>query len=248
MSDGRAIAYLYDGSFEGLLSVVYESYYKRERPVLIFSHDEPQETLYPVREIVTDLDQAQKVETSIVQKISRRALELVRHCYYSAEARREEMILDFLRVGYRAGPSVTNLLSHEKVVPVLQTAQLVRSEAIAYRNFARFSDYNGALAAIIAPIHFVLPLLAPHFCDRFPSEDFLIYDETHNAAFLYQGGKGELLRIEGFALPAPSEREEAYRALWKRFYNAISIEARENHKLRMGHMPKRYWRHMTEFQ
>ena len=247
MSDGTTIVYVYDGSFEGLLCVVYESFCKKERPVMIFSQDEPQETLYPVREIITDLEQAQKVEASIKSKISRLALEFVRCCYYSAEARREEMILNFLRIGYRVGPSVTNLLSHDLAAPLLQTAQTVQREAIAYRNFARFSDFNGALAAIIAPIHFVLPLLAPYFCDRFPSEDFLIYDETHSAAFLYQGGQGELLRIEGFELPAPSEKEEAYRALWKRFYKAISIEARENPKRRMGHMPKRYWRHMTEF-
>ena len=248
MSDGSTIAYLYDGSFEGMLSVVYESYYRKERPVLIFSLDEPQETLYPVYEVVTNLDQAQKVEASIVKKISSYGLHLVRNCYYSAESGREEIILNFLRTGFRVGPRVTNMLAHEHVAPLLDRAQRVSREAVAYRNFARFSEYDGVLAAVISPINFVLPLVAPYFCDRFPSERFLLYDDTHSAAFLYQDGKGELLRVEGLELPPPNQKEAEYRLMWKRFYDAIAIEARINHKRRMGHMPKRYWRHLTEFQ
>ena len=247
MPDGTPVVYVYDGSFEGLLCTVYESYHRREHPEMIVSREEPQETLYPVVEIHTNLDQAQKVEAAIEKKISTYALSLVRHCYYAAVPRREEMVLHFLRLGFRLGPAVVNHLAHEAVVPVLKTAQLVGREANAYREFSRFSDYNGALAAIIAPIHFVLPLVAPYFCDRFPSEQFLIYDENHSTVFLYQDGKRELLRVEAFELPAPSAEEEAYRALWKQFYKSIAIESRINHKRRMGHMPKRYWRHMTEF-
>ncbi|MEG2653524.1 MAG: DUF4130 domain-containing protein, partial [Ruthenibacterium sp.] len=36
------------------------------------------------------------------------------------------------------------------------------------------------------------------------------------------------------------------RALWQRFYQTISIAARENPKCRMTHMPKRYWENMLE--
>ena len=36
--------------------------------------------------------------------------------------------------------------------------------------------------------------------------------------------------------------------LWRRFYDTVAIEARKNEKLRMTHMPKRYWGMMTEFQ
>ena len=46
----------------------------------------------------------------------------------------------------------------------------------------------------------------------------------------------------------PNETEAAYRLLWKRFYDTVAIRERENPKLRMTHMPKRYWSTMTEFQ
>ena len=35
MSDGRNIIYLYDGSFDGLLTAVFDSYYRKEVPVSI---------------------------------------------------------------------------------------------------------------------------------------------------------------------------------------------------------------------
>ena len=46
----------------------------------------------------------------------------------------------------------------------------------------------------------------------------------------------------------PDEREAEYRLLWKRFYDTIAIKERENPRLRMSNMPKRYWGTMTEFQ
>ena len=32
------------------------------------------------------------------------------------------------------------------------------------------------------------------------------------------------------------------------FYDTIEVPGRRNHKCRMTHMPKRYWKHMTEFE
>jgi probable DNA metabolism protein len=111
----------------------------------------------------------------------------------------------------------------------------------------RFSEYNGTLVAIIEPKNFVLPLVSPHFCDRFPSEQFLIYDKSHKVAFVYQNCKKSLIPLTHLELPEAGAEEERYRALWKQFYNTIAIEGRINPKLRMGNMPKRYWAHMTEF-
>ena len=241
------IAYLYDGSFEGLLCCVYESYYQKELPSMIFHHGEAQGTLFPVKEIETDCEAAKKVEDSIARKISREALRLVRLCYLSRMESRELTILRFLRMGYKIGPSVTNMLADDTVRAITKTAQNVGGEGHFYKEFLRFSEYNGALVATIEPKNFVLPLVAPHFCDRFPSEQFLIYDKSHKCAFIYQNGEKSFTALEHLELPEVSAEEEQYRALWKRFYNTIAIEGRINPKLRMNHMPKRYWAQMTEF-
>ena len=241
------IAYLYDGSFEGLLCCVHESYYQKELPSLIFHHEEEQETLFPVKEIVTDLVASGKVERSIAQSISKEALRLVRVCYFSHMEHRELTILRFLRMGYKIGSTVTNMLAHDAVRTITKSAQNVQGESHFYREFLRFSEYNGALVAIIEPKNFVLPMIAPHYCDRFPSEQFLIYDKTHKYALIYQKGERTLIPLEHLELPEADTEEKKYRTLWKQFYDTIAVEGRINPKLRRNNMPKRYWAQLTEF-
>ena len=242
------IAYLYDGSFEGLLCCVFESHILYELPLLVFDYGQAQETLFPVKEIATDAAIAKKVEQSIVRKISQEALDLVRLCYYSEMENREIAILNFLRLGYKTGPSITDRLSSDVVAPITKSAQFVSRESSYFMEFLRFSEYNDVLVAVIEPKNFVLPMIYEHFCDRFPGEQFLIYDKSHKFAFVYRNGKKSLVPLERLELPEAGAREEEIRALWKQFYSTIAIEGRLNPKLRMGNMPKRYWTHMTEFQ
>ena len=242
------LTYLYDGSFDGLLCCVHESYYQKELPLLIFTSDKTQETLFPVKEIITDHFNAERVEDSICIKISTEALRLVRLCYLSNEEGKEIIILNFLRLGYKTGSKVTNMLSNDTVNALIKYTRPVSREGMFFKEFIRFSDYNGALVAIIEPKSFVLPLIIDHFCDRYPSEQFLIYDETNKYAIVYHNFKADIVPLEHLELPTACTKEVKYRELWKQFYNTIAIESRINLKLRMGNMPKRYWKNLTEFQ
>jgi len=231
-----------------MLCCIYESYYQKELPALIFNYSEVQATLFPIKEIDTDFTAAKKVERSIYESISEEAMRLVRLCYYSEAVNRETAVLNFLRLGYKIGASITDMLTNDTVKTVLDIARSVSREGMFYKEFLRFSDYNGSLVSIIEPKNFVLPMLIHHYSDRFPSEQFLIYDETHKYALVYQKGKSTIIPLDNLELPKACEKEKKYRALWKTFYNTIAIEGRINHKLRMNNMPKRYWKHMTEFQ
>jgi len=242
-----SIAYSYDGSFDGLLCCVYESYYQKELPSMIISQNEIQETLFPVKEIATDYIHAQKVEHSISRSISNEALRLVLLCYYSIMENRETAILNFLRLGYKVGAPVTDMLANDTVRAITKTARNVSRESNYYREFLRFSEYDGVLVAIIEPKNFVLPMIIDHYRDRLPSEKFLIYDESHKHAVFYYNGESAIMPLEHLELPEAYAREDKYRALWKTFYGTIAIEGRINYKLRMNNMPKRYWKHMTEF-
>ncbi|MDR2571766.1 MAG: TIGR03915 family putative DNA repair protein, partial [Oscillospiraceae bacterium] len=201
------LAYLYDGSFEGLLCCVYESYYQKELPSMIFCHSQAQETLFPVKEIITDQEHAQKVKHSIGASISKEALRLVQLCYFSIMENREITILNFLRMGYKIGPTITNMLANDTVSAITKTARNVSSESHYYKEFLRFSDYNGALVAIIEPKNFVLPMIINHYCDRFPSEQFLIYDESHKHAIVYHNFKSAIIPLEHLQLPTACEKE-----------------------------------------
>ena len=94
----------------------------------------------------------------------------------------------------------------------------------------------------------MLPVLRRHFCERYHNETFFLYDRTHREALLYSGGVSRIVPLNHFEMAQPDEVEAGYRRLWRRFYDTVAIEARKNEKLRMTHMPKRYWGTMTEFQ
>ena len=58
-------------------------------------------------------------------------------------------------------------------------------EAHLLKGFTRFSEIDGVLVGEIEPKNRVLPLLRPHFCARYPGEDFVLHDRTHREALFY---------------------------------------------------------------
>lgn len=247
MSDRADVIYAYDGTFEGLLCCVFESYAQKEIPAEILSPAVPQTTLFSGKEIITDFRKAQRVLDSIPRQIGDNALELVRLAYLTCHPQKELYILLFLRLGFRRGPSVMDMLTDDVVYTLDKAVKHLQRESHLLRGFIRFSVYNGILVSEIGPKNFVLPLLTQHFCDRYPEEQFFIFDRTHGVALVYQPYRSAIIPAERLELDDPDDEEAFYRELWRLFYNAIEVEGRYNPRCRMSHMPKRYWQYMTEF-
>lgn len=242
------VAYRYDGSFDGFLCCVFESYVRREVPVQILPEEEAQVSLYPEKWIGTDPDRAERVYTSLSRKISPEARELVETGFLTCLPEREQLLYRFIRMGYQHGAQVTSWLADDTVSTLRKAAFSAGHEAHLLTGFLRFSEQNGTLAAIITPKNRVLPLILEHFSSRFNAETFLIYDKTHHMALIHRPGQDAIIPMEHFSLEEPDETERQFRALWKQFYHTIGIEGRYNPKCRMTHMPKRFWGTMTEFQ
>ena len=83
MPDRANVAYCYDGSFEGLLCCIFESFEKKERPVSIQPEGMGQLTLYPPRAVQTELSKARRVEAGLRRKASDESYRLVELGYYS---------------------------------------------------------------------------------------------------------------------------------------------------------------------
>lgn len=248
MRNGSNIVYRYDGTFPGWLCCVAECFSDKALPQSIQLLDEPQETLFPVKAIDTVPELAKRVERSIPQRVSPEAYQMLRSAFLTCMEEKEMTMLRFLLLGYRHGATVTKLAANGDVHAMNKALLYLKNEAHFHLEFLRFSDLGGFLAAEITPNNNVLPLVAPHFCDRFSGENLMIYDKTHGMGFLYRNtGHREFFQADSIMLPPPEEDEERYRALWKRFYNAIAVEGRINPKLRRTHMPMRYWPNMTEF-
>lgn len=249
MSDGRTVrqsgdVYAYDGSFDGLMCCVFESFDKKENPAGILPHDH---TLLPVRHIATDPEKAERVKRSIPLKLGREAAELIKRAYLSDAEDKETAILRYMRLGYAVGEKIRYMLTDPAVDRIQKLALYVGHEKGLLVEFIRFSDYGGALVAQIDPNNYVLPLLSAHFLTRYPNEKIMIYDHTHAMALVCMEGRSAIIPVDELELPEPSEEEIKYRKLWRLFYDTVEVKERHNEKCRMSHMPKRYWKNMTEF-
>ena len=246
MNTQSDLIYYYDGSFDGLLSCVFESYEKQEIPIdIVMPTSEPQ--LFAGRTVATDLQKAGRVLNSIPQKIGTSALAFVKHAFLTCLKRKELYILLFLRLGYRHGPRVMNMLTDEVVNTLFKAVNHLTRESHLLKGFLRFSVFNNVLVGEIEPKNIVLPLLTQHFCERYPEERFLILDKTHGMGLLYKPYQAKVVPIASLELPEADEEEQAFRELWQLFYDTIAIKERYNPTCRMSHMPKRYWNNMTEF-
>lgn len=241
------LIYIYDGSFEGLICCVFESYYKHEIPMDIVKLNTSQITFFPTKEIITDLEKYNRVLVSIKDKIGLSALKSIQYAFLSCLEKKELYILLFLRMGYKYGPSVITMLSHDVVATIFKAIKHLENESHLLKGLIRFSVFNNGLAAEIEPKNFVLPLLIRHFSERYPEEYFLIHDKTHNMALIYKPYEANIIPVENMTFPSLAAEEKHFRKLWGLYYNTVEIRQRHNPKCQMSHMPKRYWKYLTEF-
>lgn len=245
--DTEPVVYCYDGSFDGLLCCVFESYDKKELPMDVLPESMPLPLLLPTKTIETSLERAQRVQKSIPKKMGRHALYFLRRAFLTRHPKKDLLILQFMRIGYRYGASVMNRLTDDPVHVLFGAVRHLDSEAHLLKGFIRFSDANGVLVSQIEPKNIVLPFIAQHFCERYPEERFLIFDKTHGMVLLYENRSMTICSVDAFEQPSPSPEEQRFRELWRLFYKTIEIKERHNPRCRMSHMPKRYWSCMTEF-
>lgn len=248
MIEKSSLIYEYDGSFEGIMCCVFESYYKREIPMDIISSDRFQTTFFPVKEIETDLKKSTRVIKSIPEKIGNSALELLKYAFLTCMPHKELNMLMFLRKGFHYGPPIMYMFKDEHVDKMLKAVRHLKNESHLLKGFIRFSILGGILVSQIGPKNYVLPLIAGHFCRRYAGEHFLIHDKTHNMALVYRPRQYAVVPMCNFKMAEPDSREKHFRKLWELFYTTVEIKDRRNFKYRRSNMPKHYWKYMTEFQ
>ena len=248
MPDRTNLIYRYDGSFDGLLTCVFESYARHELPDAILSPDDTQTMLFEARRIKTDYVKSGRVLRGVMTKISPEAADFIRMAHLSCIFERDRRILMFLRLGFTVGPSVMNRLTDARVNALYSGVRYLEREAHHYMGFIRFTEIDGVLASVIQPKNRVLPLLDPHFSDRFNAEKFIIHDAVHRCALMHMPGCSRIVPMDEMHITAASAKELEIQALWRKFHQTIAIEGRLNPQLQRSNMPLRFRPEMTEFR
>ncbi|MEO3944759.1 TIGR03915 family putative DNA repair protein [Gorillibacterium sp. CAU 1737] len=248
MLDRTDVVFLYDGTYEGLLTCVFESYARKILPLDILSESSEEGLLFDTVYIETEGEKARRVETGIRTKLGEEALGVVRDGCLTCHPHKELLLLRYIRLGFQKGRSAFNRLAEEPMHSLNKAVQNLRREAHLYTGFVRFASHGQVLIAEIEPENQVLPVIADHFSDRFSGEAFLIHDRTHRRALVHRPNEYVIMDVDELTLPSESPDEGSYRAMWQRFYETIAIQARVNPRGRMNHMPKRFWKLLPEME
>lgn len=151
-------------------------------------------------------------------------------------------------------PDSTRIMEHltdPDVEKVFELSRAVGNEVHVFIEFVRFRELeNGVLYALIEPKNRVLTCIAPHFADRLPIENWMIYDEMHQEFVVHEAGKQWVL-VSGEQVSSDmtgrfSAQEYKYEQLWDSFCHTISIASRKNPECQRTHLPLRYRKNLVE--
>ncbi|WP_294499727.1 TIGR03915 family putative DNA repair protein [uncultured Gemmiger sp.] len=243
-ADVKDLVYRYDGSFAGFLCCVFESFAHKEVPLAIAAPGQAQLSLYPEREIVTVETNARRVFAGI-GRLGGAVRYRLAIAFLSGEEEKDMDLLRFIRRAFEIGPNAAAMLGDAAVCRAWELERTVQNEAHLMIEFLRFEQRGNMLGAVIHPKNRVLPLLRAHFCSRLPDESFLICDATHHTAMLRRGDVVQYLPMDQYD-PEPDAAEEQWQRMWRRFFQALTIEERRNETCQRTHCPKRFWQDMCE--
>lgn len=251
-----SIVYLCEDTLDGLLTAIYQANADRAplRRIRIRTQKQLAYELFTeYREVKSDYVSAVKVMDAVNLHISMEAGHMVYCALLSDAEDRGDRVLRFLLTGFRYGSKICDMLALTEVADIFELQRKVSNEAHYFREFLRFgqSEQN-ILFARISPQSNVLPLIAPHFTDRLPSENFLIFADSYELAAIHPRDSGWYLApmdLSEFKKVLIKSAEEAdWEACFKAFHRTIAIKERTNPVCQRTHLPLWYRKHMAEFQ
>ena len=143
----REIIYQYDGSFEGLLCCVFESYTKKERPTAILRDGDDEPSLFEICAVTTDRAHAQRIYRSLYKR-SPEVGSFLRRAFLTCLPDKEMAIYRFIVKFYREGAPLLSRLSDDTYLPLLKAVRQLSGEVEQFRGFTRFSDFDGVRQAV----------------------------------------------------------------------------------------------------
>ena len=242
------VDYLYDGTYDGLLTCIYFHYYNEKASGIYPSSEYQINFTHNNFKVKTESEKAQIVYDAIRKKISFDALERVYSVFLSSCIGKENLILEFLKLGFKVGAEVMYMHSEAAVFQVQQIESKVKFERHRLIGLIRFSDAEGVLFSVVEPDHDVIAILAEHFSDRYKNEKLIIYDKRRKKAVFSYMGKWQVRSFDIGEHPEFQNEELKYRKLWKIYFDQIAIKERINPKCQKRCMPVRYWKHLPEFK
>lgn len=247
--------YIYDGTFPGLLSVIFETFRLKSPATNIVIEEEHQAHFFePSLTVVTQAEYAARVSRGVVQRCSKRALRMLYYCFLSEKPDIEMLIYRFVVLSVESEGNIEENFMNDTVLQVHKINKQIGREVHRMHAFVRFQETPDHLyVSLTEPDFNVLPLLGPHFQERFPAFRWLIYDTRRHFGLYHADHQTEYITLDQrqhgqLTKALLTQVETDYQQLWKTYFESVDIPERRNLKLHLQHVPRRYWKYLIEKQ
>lgn len=250
------IVYVCEDSLEGIFSGIYRAYEdKRDHGDTYLSLTDEPMLFAEYVEVEPDRQRTVKVINTLQRRFGEDDYVTLCMALASEDPGKAQAVyrtvVDGLKRNGRPGHLFDNL-AEDNVHKAFSLARGSSREICHLQGFIRFQELEQkVLYSAIGPKNNVLTFLMPHFADRLPRENFVLYDDIRNLFGIHPAGRQWYL-LQGEEAAAPvlrlSEEEEHYQALFRQFCRTIAIRERRNLKLQRNMLPLRFREYMMEFQ
>ncbi|MDN3691401.1 TIGR03915 family putative DNA repair protein [Chryseobacterium tructae] len=246
---------IYDGSFDGLFTAIFEAFEYRYLDVEIASKERfHQENIFAeIHEVITQTDKSERVLKKIEQNLGKQGVHKLLKVFLSEDPDLEKVILSAVKQSVKNPEE--NILENYADTDIMKISKICKSvdrESHRMTAFVRFEKMqDGIFFSKIDPDFNILPLIRKHFSDRYQDQKWMIYDLRRNYGILYNLESAdffypdEKLDIKNYQERFHND-EKNYQTLWQRYFTKTNIVERKNLKLHIQHVPKRYWKYLTE--
>ncbi len=238
---------VYDGTFEGFLSLVYEVYYKKLKPIKIYK-TLPNEIIFEdILELKTSKGNAIKVLTAIKTKFPKELIQRILNIFMCDSKEFELYLLEYIIIGFKEVKQLYNI--NNSCVFYLNNLEKELFRSVhKLTGFIRFEELeDGTLYAKVESKFNVVYFLGKHFLKRFNNQNFIIHDLNRKLAFVKMQNDFSVQEVAFFDEPNYSSNEQKFQKLWKSFFNAVTIKERLKPKLQRQLVPLLYRTYMSEF-
>lgn len=256
---GDSMVFIYDGSYEGLLSCIFVIFNERITPVSISTEENHQLTLLDTaKRIDTNEGWAARVLKGIDGRTNASASALTYKIFLSELPLSEMLVYQVVQAIIQHGDeTILENFANPFILKAAQIEKMIHREVHRMHAFVRFQETSsGLFCAAIDPDFNILPLIGDHFERRYADQAWVIFDVRRNYGLYYDQLNISYVRPDDqiiamnynmFEANATQDvKEEEYQSLWKNYFHAVNINERNNPKLHLRHMPRRYWKYLIE--
>lgn len=238
---------VYDGTFEGFLSLVHEVYYKKYIPHAITRVMPHANLVDTIVEIHYDALQSQKVLQGLKKRFDKKHVDLIPHMFLCDREDFELDLLAYIQLGFKNKKELYNI-NHPSVFYLQNLQKELLRHYHKYSGFLRFEELeDGTLYAKVKSKFSLVYLLGCHFAKRLNNQNFIIHDVERALACVKAEGDIDIKEVSSYEAPQVSQNEEKFQKLWQTFFQVIAIETRENKALQRQLVPLVYRTYMNEF-